>query len=164
MNAVGSGADVAQFEEITGRATRSKDTTEKRLYLLAAARSDNPAVATRALNFALTDAVPQTLTPTMMGVVAARHPQLVFDYATKNYDAIAKRLDSFSGIAFIPDVAENSADRALAERLTAFEKARMNGAGRETFERSRSMILFKDEVRRERLPQVDAWLRTHGGS
>jgi hypothetical protein len=76
----------------------------------------------------------------------------------QHFDAVAQRLDSFARIDFVPRVAANGVDRALAEKLTTFAAKSIGAAGRETVERSRSLIVFGDEVRHRSLPQVDAWL------
>ena len=55
-------------------------------------------------------------------------------------------------------IAANGVDRALAQKLTTFAAKSIGAAGRETVERSRSLIVFGDEVRHRSLPQVDAWL------
>lgn len=159
VNAVGAGADAAFFEELTAHAVNSRDTAEKRSYLLAAAHANDPAIARRALEFALTDAVPASLSQLIIAAVAEVHPKLAFDFVTARFDAIAPRLDSFGRIAFVPQIAANGVERELAQRLAQFSKEKFGAAGSETVERAQSTILFRDEVRRERLPQVDAWLR-----
>ncbi len=158
VNAVGSGADTAMFEELKARAFRSEDTTEKRVYLLAAARATDSDTARRVLELALTDAVPEQLSPNLILAVAEVHPGLAFDFVVQHFDAVAQRLDSFARIDFVPRIAANGVDRVLAQKLATFAAKSIGAAGRETVERSRSLIVFGDEVRHRSLPQVDEWL------
>jgi hypothetical protein len=68
------------------------------------------------------------------------------------------RLNSYERNGFVSAVAEQGNDAALAARLSAFVTARIGAQGSETAGRARSMILYRDRVRREGLPQVGAWL------
>jgi len=158
INAVGSGADASVFADLQQRATRSKDTTEKRTYLLALARATDPAIAVRVLDLALTDAVPDALAPNLVLAVAEQHTRLAFDFTVRNFDAVATRLDSFGRIDFVPRIAANGVERSLAPDLNRFAAQRIGAAGNETVSRAHSLILFGDEVRRRCLPQIDAWL------
>jgi aminopeptidase N len=146
------------FDDLTQRAVRSTDTTEKRTYLLALARATDPAIAARVLALSLTDSVPRALAPNMILAVAEQHPRLAFDFAVKHFDAVATRLDSFARIDFVPRIAANGTEGLLERDLAAFAGERIGAAGSETVGRARSAILFGDEVRRRCLPQVDAWL------
>lgn len=58
-----------------------------------------------------------------------------------------------------PKVASYAVDAALLPRLEKFVVEKVGDAGRESVHRARSSVMFSDEVRRERLPQVDAGLR-----
>jgi aminopeptidase N len=159
LNAVGSGADAAVFDELAGRATRSSDTSEKRSYFLAASRALDQGIARRALELSLTPAVPEQLSSVMISAVADTHPQLAIDFAAARYNDIAPRLDSFSRITYVPTLAAKGVDRAAERSLLQFASKQLGGQGVETVERARSLILYNDEVRRLRLPQVAAWLK-----
>jgi aminopeptidase N len=159
VNAVGSGADGATFDELAGQAARSSDTAEKRSYLLAACRALDESQARRALELSLTDAVPEQLSSVMIAAVADTHPELAVDFATTRYNDIAPRLESFSRITYVPSLASEGVDRAVERKLVQFAGKQLGGQGVETVERARSLILYNDEVRRRRLPQVDAWLQ-----
>lgn len=159
VNAVGSGADAAMFGELAGRAARSSDTAEKRSYLLATCRALDKSVARRALELSLTDAVPEQLSSVMIAAVADTHPELALDFATARYNDIAPRLESFSRITYVPTLAAEGVDRTMEQKLVQFADKQLGGQGVETVERARSLIIYNDQVRRERLPQVDAWLQ-----
>ena len=159
VNAVGSGADAAMFDELAGRAARSSDTAEKRSYLLATCRALDTSVARRALELSLTEAVPEQLSSVMIAAVADTHPELALDFATARYNDIVPRLESFSRITYVPTLAAEGVDRTMEQKLVQFADKQLGGQGVETVERARSLILYNDEVRRERLPQVDAWLQ-----
>lgn len=162
VNAVGSGADVATFEALKARAARSTDTAEKRSYLMAVCHALDPAVARRALELSLSSIVPEQLTSSMIAAVAEIHPQLAFDFAVERYADIAPRLDSFSRITYVPTLAAEGVDRTMERKLLQFAGKQLGGQGRESVERALSLIRYNDEVRRERLPRIDAWLQRQG--
>jgi len=158
IDAVGAGADEAMFKELAGRAIRSNDTREKHSYLLAAARALDPRIARQALEFSLDPQVPEQLTFLMVGQVAEAHPELAVAFAIANYDVIAPRLESFARISFVPTLAAKGVDRGLIPEIDEFARRRLDGNGRESVERARSLLIFNDTVRRERLPKISAWV------
>jgi hypothetical protein len=61
-------------------------------------------------------------------------------------------------------VASNAVDVSVLPRLEKFVAEKVGDAGRESLHRARSIVTFSDEVRRERLPEVDSWLRAHASA
>jgi len=161
INAVGSGADAATFDEITRLARESANTAEKHAYYVAAARASDPQLARQMLDLTVTDQIPVQLSAVLITTVAAVHPALAFDFVTSKFDLVSRRLESSARIWFVPALAAYGVDTAAAEKLTAFARQRIGAAGSETVERARSKILLNAETRQRRLPQVDAWLRQH---
>lgn len=164
VNAVGMTADAKTLDELLARAAKSTDSAQSQVYLMAAARVQDPALAKRMLNLLLTDAVPAPLVGNMGRQVAESHPTLAFDFVTSEYDKLAPRVESFGRISMAQTVAGNAVDLALLPRLEKFVAEKVGDAGRESLQRARSRMTFSDEVRRERLPEVDAWLRQHAAA
>ena len=163
-NAVGTGADAKALDDLLARAAKTPDSAQKQVYLMAAAHVQDPVLAKRMLELATTDIVPAPLFGNIVGQVATSHPLLTFDFVTSRYDALLPKLDSFSRIGLAPKVASYAVDAALLPRLEKFVAEKVGDAGRESVHRARSLVMFSDEVRRERLPQVDAWLRDNAAS
>ncbi|MET0534225.1 MAG: M1 family metallopeptidase [Steroidobacter sp.] len=159
VNAVGAAADAKALDDLLARATRSTDSAQKRMYLMAAARVQDPLLAKRVLEFVATDVVPAPLFANIVQEVAKSHSALSFDFITSRYDALSARLDSFARVNLVSSVVGYSVDPALLARLDKFAAEKLGDAAREGVHRTRSAVMFRDEVRRERLPQMDAWLR-----
>lgn len=157
VGAVGAGADAATFAELQRRAAAAKDSAEQRLYLLALAGANAPAMATRLLDLCFTDAVPHTLFETLFEDVAERHPALAFRFAAERYDAIAERSGPYAPM-FLASLAGQSVDAAFLDEFTRFADARLGRDARESTERARTAVLHHDRQRRRGLAQVDAWL------
>jgi aminopeptidase N len=157
-------ADAKTLDDLLARAAKSTDSARSQIYLMAVARVQKPALAKRVLSLTLTDAVPAPLVGNMIRQVADSHPALTFDFFTSQYDALAPRIESFSRIAMAQGVAAEAVDLTLLPRLEKFVAEKVGDAGRESLHRARSSMTFSDEVRRERLPEVDAWLRQHAAA
>ncbi|CAN7545381.1 M1 family metallopeptidase [Phenylobacterium sp. LjRoot225] len=160
--AVGAGADQATFAELADRSAKATNSAEQRLYLMALANANDPAIARRALDMTLTRALPAQLFVPLLRAIAERHPALVYDCVTARYAEIAPKLDTYEKGAIVAMIAERGVDRALADRLAAYVSAGGEAAGKEAAERARSLILFRDGVRRNGVPQIDAWIRKQG--
>ncbi|MGH6616108.1 M1 family metallopeptidase [Sphingomonas sp.] len=158
LMAVGAGADATVFTELADLAAKSRDSGERRLYLLALANANDPAIVARALELAPTDAVPAQIFTTLLVTIAERHPAQVFDFVTERFDALTPKFGSYERSGLVSMIAEKGADAALADRLAAFVAARIGAPGKESAARARSLILHRDEVRRTGLSQVDTWL------
>lgn len=161
VNAVGASADAKTLDDMLARAAKSTDSAQSQMYLMAAARVQDPVLAKRILNLTTTEAVPAPLVGNMVRQVAESHPALTFDFVTSQYDVVAPRIESFARIAMAQTVASNAVDLTLLPRLEKFVEEKIGDAGRESLNRARSQMTFNDEVRRERLPEVDTWLRQH---
>jgi aminopeptidase N len=164
VNAVGMSADAKTLDELLARAAKSTDSAESQMYLLAAARVLDPALAKRVLDLTLTDAIPAPLVGNMLRQVAESHPVPTFDFVTSKYASVGARLESFARVGVAQGVASNAVDVSLLPRLEKFVTEQVGDAGRASLNRARSIVTFSDEVRRERLPQVDTWLRTHASA
>ncbi|HEY5757498.1 MAG TPA: M1 family metallopeptidase [Steroidobacter sp.] len=164
VNAVGMSADAKTLDELLARAANSTDSAESQMYLLAAARVQDPALANRVLDLTLTDAIPAPLVGNILRQVAESHPVPTFDFVTSKYAAVGARLESFARVGVAQGVASNAVDVTVLPRLEKFVTEKVGDAGRESLNRTRSMVTFRDEVRRERLPEVDTWLRAHASA
>jgi aminopeptidase N len=164
VNAVGMSADAKTLDDLLARAAKSTDSAQSQMYLLAAARVQDPALAKRVLALTTTEAVPAPLVGNIVRQVSESHAALTFDFFTAQYDALTPRIESFSRIAMAQGVASEAVDLTLLPRLEKFVAEKIGDAGRESLHRARSSMTFSDEVRRERLPEVDAWLRQHASA
>ena len=161
LGAVGAGADAAAFEELRGRAARATDSAEQRLYLLSLAGSSDPGIAQRVLELSFTDAVPHQLFETMFQEVAEHHPQLAFRYGVQRYDTIATRSGAYAPM-LMASLAANAVDASFIDELAKFSADRLGNEGKESVERASTAILYRDQLRRRGLPQVDGWLQKAG--
>ena len=154
-------ADAATWDALhaAARAEASPQVKDEMYQLLA--RADDQALAQRALALSLTDEPSATNTPDMIGTVAALHPDLAFDFAVAQREALAKRMEAGVHARFYPALASSSLDPAMAGKLRAFAEAHIDPNQRRDTDTALANIDYRRRIHDERLPVIDAWLRSH---
>jgi aminopeptidase N len=157
VSVVGSAADAATFDDFTARAARARDSAERTMYLLSIAGAADPAIATRVLEFTLTEAVPPQAVGRLLQAVADRHPERAFDFAAARYDSVAPRVGE-SAPMLVAGLGGHALDASFLQRFSAFTQQRLAGKADESAERAMAAVRYRDQLRRRSLPQVDRWL------
>jgi aminopeptidase N len=158
LGVVAEHADVATWERLQAAARAEMTPLVKdRLYLLLAATRDE-ALARRALELALTSEPRKTTTAGMIAAVSRRHPDLAFDFAIANRAAVEERIDVASGSRYFPRLASGSADPAMVDKVRGYANAHLPPAARREAEAAVADVQDRIRVRRERLPEIDAWV------
>ena len=154
---VGARADAAVWEALRAEASAEKSPLAKdRLYRVLASVEDD-ALAQRALELSFTDEPGATNGASMLGAVAEAHPDLAFDFAAAHADAVERMVTT--GSRYFPGLASASLDPAMVGKLGAFAQARFDPDSRRPAEAAMARIRYRAKVARERLQDVDAWLR-----
>ncbi|TWI01094.1 aminopeptidase N [Luteimonas cucumeris] len=159
---VANHADAATWDKLHAAAKVEKTPMVKdQLYALLSIAED-PALARRALDLALTDEPGATNSAGMIGIVSRQHPELAFDYAVAHRAQVDKLVDTTSRSAYYPALGNSSLDPAMVGKIKAFADAYIEAGSRRAAETSIANILYRSKVRNERLPEVDAWLSRNG--
>lgn len=122
------------------------------------ATSQDPSLAQRALDLALTDEPGLTTSAGMIRRVADDHPDLAFDFALAHLARTSALIDSSSSSRYFPGLASNSADPAMRGKLQAYADANLNNDARRDVNTARARIADRIRVRAGQLAAVDAWL------
>jgi aminopeptidase N len=163
LYAVGRGADAATFDELLERARASNETLDKSYLYLALAQARDPKLAARALELAFDPAVPFVLGPDMIAAVAVLHPRLAWDFAAAHRADLDPRLDPLAALTFVARLAGGGHDTALQRDLRAYIDRDVPSEVRSVSESQYLRLSERLMIRAERLPELDSWLRTHGG-
>ena len=75
---------------------------------------------------------------------------------------IDPRVDTTSRSLFYPRLASGSHDPAMIGKLKTYADAHVAAGSRRATDTVIANIEYAIKVRRERLPQIDAWLKTNG--
>ena len=162
LGIVARNADAATWDELHRMAQSEKTAQIRDVYYGLLARSQDEALAKRALDLSLTDEPGETNSASMLGVVADAHPDLAFDFAMAHLDKIDPRVDTTSRSRFYPRLAGDSHDPAMIGKLRAYADAHVAARSRRATDSAIANIEYAIMVRRERLPQIDAWLKKNG--
>ncbi|MTV36633.1 M1 family metallopeptidase [Duganella radicis] len=163
LSVIAASADAATWEQLhaSARAEQSSMTRIELYQLLGAAR--DKALAQRALDLALTDEPGATLGASIISSVAARHPELAFDFAQAHYAQVEGKVEAGSRSRYFPALGKYSADPAMVGKLQAYASKYLAEDARGDTNTAIAAVEYRIKVRNLRLPQIDAWLARHGG-
>lgn len=162
LGVVASHADAATWDQLHAAAKAEKTPLVKdQLYSLLSAAEDE-ALAKRALDLALTDEPGATNSAGMIAAVSFTHPDLAFDYAVAHRAQVDKLVDTTSRAGWYPQLGNGSLDPAMAGKIKAYADAHIAAGSRRAAETAIANIAYRSKVRKERLPEVDAWLKKNG--
>ena len=155
-------ADPASWEQVRalGRAARTE--LERRELFDDLAAPEDPALARRALELALTPEVPRTTGPGMIARAADRHPAMALDFTLARWSEIATRIEPAAQARYLPRLIAGSYDLALIPRLDAFAAAHIPADDRQDVRKAEAEVRYHARLRADGLPQLDAWLKGHG--
>ncbi|HEX7816281.1 M1 family metallopeptidase [Dyella sp.] len=163
LGVVARNADVTTWDHLHAMAQAEKTPLVKdQLYgLLSIAR--DKVLAQRALDLALTDEPGATNSSGMISGVSFNHPEMAFDFAVTHKDQVDKKVDSTSTARYYPALANRSLDPATIDKVKAFSDKYIAASSRRGADTVIANIQYRIQVRNERLPAIDAWLKKHGG-
>jgi len=163
LASVGRNADAAAWDALHEQAKAEKTPLIRDQLYSQLASAQDPALAAKALELALTDEPGETLSANMISKVALLHPDLAFDFAVAHKDAVNAKVDAASSTKFIPGLAKNSADPAMIGKVRAYAEANLPAGSRGEAEKSVASITDRIKARKAALPQITAWVAKKGG-
>jgi aminopeptidase N len=161
MAVVAEHADAAGWEALRRAAQAEKSPMIKDAMYALLASSDDRALAERALALALSDEPGATNGAAMIATVSRSHPELAFDFALANMQAVNERVDATSRSRYVPGLAGNATTPVMMEKVRAYAEAHIAPEARRDADTAIAGIKDRIKVRRERLPEIDAWLAQH---
>jgi aminopeptidase N len=164
LEVVAQHADPATWDKLRAAAQAEKTPLIKdRLYQMLASTED-PALAQRALDLALTDEPGATNSAGMLTGVAQTHPDMAFDFAIRHIGKVNERVDATSRSRYFPRLAYGSTDPAMVGKLNDYAGANLAPTSRREVDTAIAAIRDRIKVRQQRLPEIDAWLSSHQGA
>ena len=98
----------------------------------------------------------------MISSVAARHPELAFDFVLAHYEQVAGKVEVGTRSRYFPGLGRHSADPAMIGKLQAYASKYLSEDARGDTKTAIASVEYRIKVRNQRLPQIDAWLAQHG--
>lgn len=163
LGVIASNADAATWEQLRASAKAEQSSMIKaELYDLLGAANDK-ALAQRALDLALTEEPGATAGASIISHVASNHPDMAFDFALAKRAQVDKIVDGASRSRYFPGLGGRSADPAMVGKLQAYAQEYLPADAQGDTRTAIASIQYRIKVRSQRLPQIDAWLKQHGG-
>jgi aminopeptidase N len=160
---VARNADAAGWDKLHAKAkAETTPLIKDRLYALLSISKDK-ALAKRALELALTDEPGATNSAGMIRAVGYEHPDMAWEFAMAHRAQIDKLVDSTSSSRYYPGIGSSSNDPAMIDKINAYADAHIAKGSRRAAETVIANIQYRQMVRKERLPAIDAWLAKNGG-
>jgi len=163
LSVVAEHIDAPTWERMQQAARNEKTALIKdQLYRMLASAAD-ATLAQRALELAISDEPGATNSSGMISQVARLHPELAFEFAVTHREALDERVDDSSRSRYYPGLASNSLKPDIINKLRAFADAHIAASARRPTETAIANISYRREVRKLRLPMIEAWLQKRGG-
>ena len=158
LGVIAANADAATWDALLAEARNEQAAMIKAEQYGMLGASHDPALARRALDLALTDEAGATNSASIISHVASQHPDLAFDFAMAHRAQVEKKIDATSRSRFYPGLARHSADPAMVDKLNAYADQHLAADARGDVKVAIASIQYRIKVRKERLPEIDAWL------
>jgi aminopeptidase N len=159
LGIVATNADGATWDKLHALARAARTELEKRDYYRLLGVAEDPQVAQRALDLAMTQEAAVTLRPLIPDSVARDHPELAANFAIAHWDAIAPLLESDSKSQYVPGLAGGSGDPDMITRLNEFAAGHIPASARGSLEMAIARIRYNVQIGTH-LADIDRWIAT----
>ncbi|WP_266169020.1 M1 family metallopeptidase [Dyella subtropica] len=158
---VARNADAATWDRLHAAAKVEKTPLVKdQMYGLLSLSRDK-SLAQRALDLAMTDEPGATNSSGMIGAVSMYHPEMAFDFAVAHKEQVDQKVDSSASSRYYPSLASRSLDPAMIGKVKAYAEKYVAAGSRRDADTAVANIEYRIKVRNERMPAIDAWLKSH---
>jgi hypothetical protein len=129
------------------------------MYQRALAQAIDPALAQKAFEFFMSDAVaPGDGFRAFEHAAEGEHPELVWQFAKSHLNEIKARYGFFGRNLFFPAVTKSLTDEASAAEVIEFTKAKLPATAMTGSENAANLIRFHSGLRARILPKLDQWI------
>jgi aminopeptidase N len=162
LGVVARHAGEADWDRLRAAANKEKvDLVRDQLFGLLASTED-PALAQRALDMALTAEPGRTNSAEMIARVSALHPDLAFDFALKHHAEVDARVDTTSRTRYFARLTFRSLDRSIIDKLDSYAVKHLPAESRREVDTAIAGAKYRIRIIEKWLPAVDEWLQQQG--
>lgn len=151
-------ADAATWDDLRAAALIEQTPLVRDRYYELLASTQDASLARRAMDLALTAEPGETNSAAMLSHVAALHPDLAFDFALAHLEVVNQKVDPTSRSRYFPRLASGSADPAMISKLKSYAAQHLAAGSQRDAETAMATVAYRLDVRKKRLPEIDAWL------
>jgi aminopeptidase N len=162
LTIVAENASAADWDQLHLFAKGARSEVERDEFYGLLGRAEDPALAQKALDLALSGEPPATVAPNIVDQVAIRYPDKALDFAAAHWAALGPMMEPDSRSQYAADLVGRGADPALIPKLDAFAEANIPANARGAVRRAEAQIAYRARIRTTRLPDADRWLTARG--
>jgi aminopeptidase N len=151
-------ADAADWDQLHQMAKGARSEVEREQFYSLLGRAEDPALAQKALDLAISGEPPPTVAPNVVDSVAIRYPGLALDFSAAHWAVISQLMEPDSRTQYAADLVGRGADPALIAKLDAFADKNVPASARGEVRRADAQIAYRARIRKDRLPDADHWL------
>jgi len=159
LNIVAMEADPATFDALLAKARAALDPLERSHILQALAGVDDPALAARFTDVALSPIAPAGSTPSLLAHAAGNNPDAVWTALAPHLDDPALPIDDTG--KYIPMIAGASATPRRIDDLSRYADRHIAADARQQVDAAIASIQLNARVRDHAIPQIDRWIADH---
>lgn len=157
---VGRYATRETYDQLHALAKGAKTTQEKRRAYAAMQAALDPALAAETLALTLGNELSTSEAARNVALVAANeHPDLAWEFAKANTDALLQRTTFFGRNVYLPGIAQASTDDARAAELEELVRAKLPADAFAEAAKGADLIRLRALMKKRELPAIDAWIR-----
>ena len=160
MGVAGRYADAATYDALAARAMQTQSNEERNRLGRALTRTNDPALAARTLQMALSPKLPaQLATMIVPGVAANEHIDQAWEFAVANRDALMKDQDAIGQNRAFSGIVASSSDPAHADMMENYVKQHFGPDALVEAQRVGNGIRIRAALKARLMPQVRAALK-----
>jgi aminopeptidase N len=160
LNVAGRYGDQATYDALAARAAHTQSNEERNRLAGALARSEDPALAARTLQMALSQQLPPQLTTTIVPKVAGNeHIDQAWAFAVANRDALVRDRDAIGQNRAFSGIVASSTDAAHADMMESYVGQHFGPDALAEAKRVGNGIRIRAALKARLLPQVRAALK-----
>jgi aminopeptidase N len=158
LGVVAHHADLASWEQMRAQANAEKNELVRQHLFRLLGSADNPLLAQKALDLALTPEPGETTSPRIIREVAFLHPDLTWDFVQGHLADVLKKLPESEHPNFVPEIGAQSIDPAMIDKIQQYAQSHIAADARRTAEESMTAIRERLRIRSTRLPMISKWM------
>jgi aminopeptidase N len=157
---LGQNSDEATWNRLHYLGLKTTSIEEKQNYFEALAATRDPKLAAKALQISLTDELPTSRAPHLVGRVArySGHPDLAWDFAKANMKALLAKTDALGANTFAPGLFVFFSEKSRADELNAYAKSNMPATSAKEVAKAVDEVAFRAEFKQRLVPQLNGWI------
>lgn len=156
-------ADTATWDMLVKLAKTAPTNVDKERYYALLGTAVDPALADRALDFALNGDLAPTSRPLIVESVSKEFPEKAFDFVVSHRDTVINWLEPTTRDEYVADLLASGQEQRLIDKLNGYADKYIPSTARRAAEVTAGQIAFAIKVREKRLPEADKWI-AGGGS